>query len=31
MLPKEKGAFIYVIHANWKEGDATYAFRIVIK
>ncbi|MFK2826894.1 lipoprotein [Bacillus sp. B190/17] len=30
-LPEEKGTFIYVIHASWKEGDAIYAFQIGTK
>ncbi|OCA85173.1 hypothetical protein [Pseudobacillus wudalianchiensis] len=31
MLPNKKGTYIYIIHAKWKEGDATYALRIATK
>lgn len=29
--PKEKGIYIYSIHANWEKGDSSYVFVIEVR
>ncbi|RDY69109.1 hypothetical protein DXT76_16775 [Halobacillus trueperi] len=29
--PKEKGLYVYLISADWDEGDGNYAFSVEVK
>jgi hypothetical protein len=31
VLPKEPGIYVYSVHANWKEGDSSYALQVEVK
>lgn len=31
ILPKEKGIYVYSFHAQWTEGDSSYAFVVEIR
>ncbi|MFS0687990.1 hypothetical protein AB1K89_01910 [Sporosarcina sp. 179-K 8C2 HS] len=31
IVPKEKGVYIYDVHARWKKGSSSYAFVIEVR
>lgn len=31
VVPKEKGVYIYDVHARWEKGDSSYAFVIEVQ
>ncbi|MBM6602254.1 hypothetical protein [Priestia megaterium] len=31
ILPRKPGIYVYSVHANWEEGDSSYALQVEVK